>query len=404
MGAFSLSQTGCLCLPKSNLLMKKNTIIYVNFAQYDNTGRILDYLRKNFDVVLQFSYDHLRLKNGRKTNFLRIYKKGKLIEEKKMISIRTPSFLLFASLPIVAFLMFAQTVFYTAKFTKKYGKFSKYFTVNAFTGWIGLQMKKLNLVDKTIFWVWDYFPVTYPDWRIRLARWIYWKFDKPCMIHSDRTLFTNLKLFKLRQDTGIIKNSQKPIIVPVATNVKKIIIKGKKKNIIGFLGMLKKSQGVDMLIESIPHLLANLPKFSIEIIGSGPEERRFKKMARKHHKHIKFHGFIEDQNQIDKISKRWSIGTALYIPEESNESYWGDPSKIKIYISQGIPVITTNVSHFTSEIRKSKAGSVVKYGDYKGFVREVKNILKSHKIYQKRAYLLAKKYHYEKIYPKIFKE
>jgi|SRR6185369_400282 len=384
------------------MIIKKRKIIYVNFAQYDNTGRILDYLRGNFKIVAQFSYDHLRLKNGRKTNFLRIYKNGKLIKEKKLLSIRTPSFLLFPSLPLVALMMIGQSFIYTLQLRQEFGDFDIYFTVNAFSGWIGIVMKQLGLVKKTVFWVWDYFPLQYPDWRIRSARWFYWKFDKPCMQFSDRIIFTNRKLYKLRKETNMINDETKPIIVPVGTNVKKIFFHKKKKIIVGFLGMLKASQGIDMMINSLPELIKKFPKLQLEIIGSGPEEHRFKQKTRKYHKNVTFHGFIENQNDIEKITKRWAIGLALYTPEKSNESYWGDPSKIKVYISNGIPVITTNVSYFASEIKKKKAGIVVPHNKPEIFSQAVQSIIKAQKTYQKNALSLAKKYQYTKIYPKLF--
>lgn len=382
--------------------MKKANIVYINFAQYDNTGRILNYLIKNFEITVQFSYDHLRLKNGRKSNFLRIYRQGKLIKEKKLLSLRTPSFLLFSSLPFVALLMIFQTFFYTYSLSKKYGRFDIFFTVNAFSGFMGLLMKKIGLVHKTIFWVWDYFPLSYPDMRIRLARWVYWQFDKLCIKHSDKIIFTNKKLFSLRKHVKLIANVTKPIVVPIGTNAHKITIKKYTKVTIGFLGMLKASQGIDMLIENVPYIIESFPKAHIEIIGSGPEEERLKLKARKYKKHIAFHGFIENQNEIEKRIKNWTIGVALYLPDESNESYWGDPSKIKLYLSLGIPVITTNVSHFSKEIIKAKAGKVIPYGNTKLFVNAIKEILKSHRIYQKFASNLARKYHYEKIYPEIF--
>ncbi|HSA83362.1 MAG TPA: glycosyltransferase, partial [Patescibacteria group bacterium] len=372
------------------------------FAQYDNTGRILDFLVKNFDITVQFSFDHLRLKNGRKTNFIKIYENGKLVEEKKLLSLRTPPFLLFSSLPFVAFLMFIQTFFYSHKVTKKYGKFDIFFTVNAFSGCIGLLLKKFLLVKKTVFWVWDYFPLSYPDWRMKLARWVYWQFDKPCMQYSDRIIFTNKKLSTLRKKAGIIKSKSKPTIVPLGTNVQKVIIRERKKIVIGFLGMLKASQGIDALIDNLPHVIKHIPHARFEIIGSGPEEQRLKEKAKKYGKYIIFHGFIENQNKIEKITKNWTIGTALYTPDESNESYWGDPSKIKIYISLGIPVITTNVSHFSDEITKAKAGKVVPHGSPEHFVQAMKHIIRYHTAYQRDALKLAKKYHYEKIYPEIF--
>src|SRR5258708_7468684 len=97
----------------------------------------------------------------------------------------------------------------------------------------------MNLVKKTVFWIWDYFPIGFPDWRIRLARWIYWQFDRPCMWYSDRLVFANKKLFTLREKTGHIHKDTKPIIVPIGTKINNPEIKIKNTLIIGFLGMIK---------------------------------------------------------------------------------------------------------------------------------------------------------------------
>jgi glycosyltransferase involved in cell wall biosynthesis len=201
----------------------------------------------------------------------------------------------------------------------------------------------------------------------------------------------------------MINNETKPIIIPIGTNVRNIKISQRKKLIIGFMGMLKFPQGVDMIIDCLPELIKQIPNVHIEIIGSGPEEHRLKMKARKHHKSITFYGFKENQNEIEKIIRRWSIGTATYVPAESNESYWGDPSKIKVYLSQAVPVITTNVSYFAFELKKARAGIIVPYGDTQSFIIAIKDILKKKTMYQKNALTLAQKYHYKKIYPELFK-
>lgn len=384
--------------------MKKRSVIYINFAQYDNTGRILDFLREHFEVVIQFSYDHLRLKNGRKTNYLRIYEHGILVEERKLKRFRTYPFLLFISLPIVAFSMVFETLYYIFILRMYYGRFDTYFTVNAFSAWIGIVAKRILLVRQTVFWVWDYFPINYPEWRMRLARWIYWRFDRPCMWYSDRLVFANKKLFTLRRDAGNLPKQTKAIIVPIGTTTRIIKKIEKKDLIIGFLGMIKSPQGIDMLIDSIPTLIQSFPKLRIEVLGSGPEEMRIKEKAKPYNKYITFYGFIEDQNEIEKIVQRWSIGTALYTPDESNESYWGDPSKIKVYISNGIPVITTNVSHFAPELEESKAGVIIQYGNYSDFVKAIKTIIIQQKDFQNNCISLAAKYNYQKIYPELFED
>jgi glycosyltransferase involved in cell wall biosynthesis len=385
--------------------MKNQSIVYINFAQYDNTGRILDYLKQTFPLVIHFSFDHLRLKNGRKTNFLRVYKGKKLLKEVRLSTIRTPGVLLFPSLPLVALYMFLQTLVHVAYWKRKYNTEFVFFTVNAYSAWIGFLLKKFRLVEKTIFWVWDYFPVEYPDWRMRFARFVYLQFDKLCMNVSDTVIFTNDKLRKLCKKEGYIKKPIKSYpIVPIGTEVGKFrTLKMKpKKIILGFLGMIKTHQGIDLVFDSFEELIMTFPNIQFHVIGSGPEEERIRKRARYYKKHITFSGFIEDQNEIKKIIKKWTIGIATYIPLKSNESYWGDPSKIKTYISEGIPIITTDVSYFADELAQEKAGIVIPYGDTKAFIQAIKTISKNRPFYKRNALRLAKKYDYKVLYPKLF--
>src|SRR3972149_6825604 len=147
-----------------NRVKKYGSIVYVNFSPYDNAGRILDFLTSSFDTVIHFSYDHLRLRNGRKTNILAICENGRVVRKKKLIPLRTPEFLRFFSLPAVAALIFLQTFFYCFLYQRQHKNLDYYLSVNAFTTIVGIILRKLGLVKESIFWVWDYYPPGYPDW------------------------------------------------------------------------------------------------------------------------------------------------------------------------------------------------------------------------------------------------
>lgn len=378
----------------------KSSIIYVNFSQYDNTGRILDYLKKNFTIVVQFSFDHLRLKSGRKTNFLKVYKKGRVVQTKRFTKLRTPGFLLFASLPLVALLMFIQTVASVIRLRNKYGIFDYYFTVNAFSAWIGICLKLLGQTKQTIFWVWDYFPVEYPDWRLKFARWVYWQFDKPCMLWSDKIVFTNERLLRMRMKSGHLSKNYQRLIVPLGTKIFQSSRKN-KKIIIGFLGMLKEHQGVDLWVDNFSYIIKRHPNIYFEVIGSGPEEGEYRNKVAPLSNKIKFYGFIENQDRIHNIMNRWTIGLATYAPVKSNESYWGDPSKIKTYVGNGIPVITTNVSPFANEVKKAHAGIIIPYNKV-ALSKAIDNILQRHHSYAKGTRKLAQKFNYTNLYKKFF--
>ena len=383
-------------------MQNNQSVLYVNFAQYDNAGRILDYLVTNFTIVAHFSFDHLRLKSGRKTNFLKVYNHGKLIEEVTLRNIRLKPLLQFPTLPIVAFMMVYQTLFHAWRLSRHFGPFSYFFTVNAFSALIGISTKLLGFSQKTVYWVWDFFPLTFPDWRIRLIRKIYWQWDKLALRFSDHVVFTNKRLQTMILKTRHVGHSQKYSIVPVGTRVYAARkIRPTQKITVGFLGMLKTNQGLDLIIDSAPLLKQKFPGVRIDIIGSGPEEEFFLEKTKPYNDMIRFYGFIKNDDDVMRIVRRWAIGLAPYVLGASNESYWGDPSKIKTYLGAGIPVITTNVSYFTSEIIQNRAGIVIPYTT-NDLVRAVRTILKDPTGYAFRAHALGKAYAYEKLYPNLF--
>jgi len=383
--------------------MVKKTIVYVNFSPYENAGRILDYLLDNFDTVILFLLNFHQLGKSQKPGKLVVYRNKKIMEEYPLIDLpfRIPPSLNFILLPIRSLINLFQILWYNLKLRNKYGKLNLYFTVNAFTSWIGNVLKNFKVVEKTIFWVWDYYPPRHPSKITSLMRWIYWQFDKAA-INSDRVAFLNKKLEDLRKKIEIIPPNAYFPTVPIGTDpIEKLNKKNLEKIIIGFLGVLKKSEGIDIVFDSAEEMIQKFPNIEFEIIGAGPDEKYFRERAKKIPLSVKFYGYVASENEIRKIQLRWTIAIAPYIPEESNVSFYTDSSKIKSYLSLGIPVIITNVN-FSKEVIKSSAGIVISYNK-KEFINAVSKILNNYQDLRKNALDLSKKYYYKKLYPLLFK-
>lgn len=379
-------------------MKREKSIIYVNFAPYENAGRILDFLIENFSLVILFTFDFHKLKNYR-SNLIRIFRNGKKIQEIKLFKLPTPEFLLFPTLPVIALIIALQTFWHIIHFKKSYGKFDIYLTVNAFTAWIGIILRNLKFIDKTIFWVWDYYPPGHPDLRIKIARWAYWKFDKFSTRSSNSIIFLNERLIELRKQIDVLPKNKSYKIIPIGTNPQKNFFN--RNIILGHLGVLKRSQGLDLLFDNLQTLSINIPKLKIEIIGSGPDEQYFKTRA-KQFPNVKYYGFVENENKVDNIIKNWSVGMATYVPDVSNGSYWTDPSKIKLYISQSIPVIATSITGLSDEIKKYGAGIIVDYYKPEKFIKAVYKILNKKRLFRHNAYNLALKYSYKINYRGLF--
>lgn len=384
---------------------REKTIVYVNFFPYDNAGNILTYLQNTFETVIHFSFDPQQLNKNRSQDILVVYKQKKEIFTKNLlkppISIESSQFLLFFSMPFSLLFMAVHILFNVFFLKKKFGVFNFYLSANGYTTVLGIIAKRLLLVQKTIFWVWDYFPPQHPDWKVRLARTIYWKFDLFSTKASDKVCFLNKRLETLRKQAGIIKKNNLSSLVPIGTDP---IPKISKKNecIIGHFGVLKKTQGLEYLFENLETLQKRIPDLKVEIIGTGSDEDFFRKKSKPFSQLITFHGYIQDEKQLSRIVRRWSAGLALYQPSDDNVSPWTDPSKVKYYLNFGIPVIISNVIDFALEIKKYNAGIVIPYGDNQALLNALTMIISNQEYYQKNALQLAQRYYYKKLYAKLF--
>ncbi len=378
-----------------------NSIIYVNFAPYENTGNILTYLLSKFDTVAMFSFTFYDLGKKNLTSTLSFYKYGKCLWSKNIIQLIIPHTFVFIFLPIRSCILFLQLIYHIVLLRMKYGTFNTYFTVNAFTAWCGNIIKNMGLVKKTIFWVWDYYPPIHKNKIVMFMRSIYWMFDKAA-ITSDRVVFLNNRLLSLRRTIGILPKGKEYPIVGIGT----VICKRKKQQLhtplrLAYLGTVKQSQGLDFIFDNAEEIIKKSDPFEVHVFGGGPDEERFKRRARNCPIRFIFHGYIPDSTTLQNKLALCDIGIALYMPDPANVSYYGDPSKIKAYISLGIPVITTNVFWFANEIKKKHVGFVIPY-DQKIFADSLNKIKRNYSFYSNQAYALAATYNYKNLYETIF--
>lgn len=377
------------------------SIIYVNYSPYENSGKILDYILENFENVFLFSIGFYSLKNKKNYNNLSIYKNGKMQKTYSLFQLPISSKFVFLLIPIRSIVTFFEIIIYSLWLKIKFKKIHIYFTVNAFTAWIGSILKTVGVIEKTIFWVWDYYPPIHENKIVMLMRYIYWQFDK-ISSHSDQVAFVNHRLLNLRKDIGIYEKGAQYPIIPIGTDKLPYVDKRDTRKILfGFIGVLKKSQGVEIIFDNADVLLKEFNNIGYEIVGAGPDEDYFKGRAKRSNIQATFYGYLEGESFND-VLKKCTIGIATYIPDVSNVSRYGDPGKIKRYLSLGIPVITTNIIEFSQEIEKSGAGIIIDYDNKNKFVDAVKKIKANYSTYSKNAYKLSQKFYYKRIYSRMF--
>ncbi len=381
---------------------KNETIIYVNFSPYENAGRILDYLLETFETVILFSFNFHKLGKKQKSSKIITYRNNQILSTHTLfqLPLDIPGSMVFILLPIRSAIIAVQVLWHSYFLKRRFSHIEYYFTVNAFTAWLGIVLKRLKTVNKTIFWVWDYYPPLHGSKIINLMRWLYWQYDKASIV-SDKLVFLNQRLLDLRKDIGILPQSATYPIIPIGTKPQSVSHKTPQTIVLGLLGVQKKSQGLDLLFDNAELLTKTFPSMRLEVIGAGPDEQYFHKRAKETVLPTTFYGFLPQDKEIEKIISDWSIGIAPYVPEEGNVVYYTDPSKIKYYFSYGVPVITTRVFRFSEEIEKNEAGIIINY-DINEFIDAIKKILSDYTTYSKNAKEVGNKYYYKKLYPEMF--
>jgi glycosyltransferase involved in cell wall biosynthesis len=380
----------------------KIQLIYINFAPYQNTGNILHYLQDTYHDIAVFTFNFHHLGPNQKPSSLVIYHNSVIKSQKSLFHTPTTESLAFALLPLRSFIIFLQIIYHTYYIYKRSGQIETFFTVNAFIAWTGNILRRLNLVKHTIYWVWDYYPPHHDKLMVRFIRFLYWIFDTSASINADKTIYINNRLINLRKSIHVIKSNVDHVVVPIGTQPTQIKKRNNETIKLVFFGVLKKSEGLDVIIDNSNELIKIYPNIELHIIGGGPDESYFVTKASKSNMKIKFHGYIPDDDDVDSILSTCTIGLAPYLPDPSNVSYYTDPSKIKKYLSLNLPVITTNVFEFSKQIEIHHAGIIFHYHQKISFVHAVETIMKSYRSYQNNCHTLAKTLEFNTLYLKIF--
>lgn len=173
-----------------------------------------------------------------------------------------------------------------------------------------------------------------------------------------------------------------------------------------FAGALLENSGPQLGIEALPSLIKKFPQINYTIIGKGEFEKNLRDLTKKLgvQKFVKFLGYIDSFKNMTKIISKGSIGLAPFVPVENSLSYFSDPSKIKLYLVCGLPVITTNVATIAPLVHKRKAGLVVNY-TAKELTQAISIMLSDKKKYQKfknSAIKLSQKYNINNILKNAF--
>jgi glycosyltransferase involved in cell wall biosynthesis len=260
----------------------------------------------------------------------------------------------------------------------------------------GLVLRKLGRAKTVVYYSIDYTPSRFHN---PLLNGVYHALDRFCAKRSDYVWNLSSRMANVRRKQGV--EDTRNLVVPVGTSPRRVNpnLGREEKNIV-FLSHLTPSKGVEIVLDAMPIVLARLPKVKLVIIGHGPYEHRIKEIIseRKLESNVFLYGPMNHEMILGTLPS-FAVGLAPYRPSPDSITWYADPTKIKDYLSCGLPVIVTNVPEVASEVEKKRAGMIVEYSA-EDLADAVIKLLGSSELeqFQRNAYSMALEYDWSRLF------
>lgn len=218
--------------------------------------------------------------------------------------------------------------------------------------------KKIGFVKKVVFYTVDYTPKRFTS---KLLNDVFHAIDNFCIKNADSVWNVSNKIIEKRHEQGVIESKNK--YVPNAPSFKvgrpQPASKVDRYNIMMVTGITH-SPAFTMVIEAISALIRKYPKIKLSLIGGGPYEAELKEKVNKSalRGHVEFLGQLDHETLLKTLPKG-GLGLAIYTADYDWVNY-GDSMKAREYLLSGLPTIITDVVSTGDDIKKYKAGLVVK--------------------------------------------
>lgn len=334
-------------------IFNKKIVIATHYLVYGAPQALREYLMMQRVGKLIFIAHPLQI-DGTKS-YIEIIKDG-VVLNKKDSKFRTKIFLL----------NYFSEVFLTLKwFFLQKEKFDLWIGVDLLNTFSGIILRKLGKVGKVIYYTIDYVPERFSN---KVLNNIYHWLDKFCLRNADETWNVSYRITEGREKIRGLKqsiyNKQKVVPIGVWFNMaKRLPFEKIKKHQLFFVGNLSETQGVQMVLEAMPEIIKEIPDFHFLIVGGGDYGNVLKSKTKELNleNHTTFTGWIKDRKKLDEIIADSALAIAMYVKIKDCISYYADPTKLKDYLSAGLPVLLTDVPHNAYDIEKNKCGVIINY-------------------------------------------
>lgn len=332
-------------------------------------------------------------------SFYKIYSKGKLIEERKAFHWKLPEILLYL-----------KDAFYTLFWIlSRRQSFDLYIGADNLNASVGVLLKRTGRVKKVVLYTIDYHPQRFDN---RILNWLYHWLDRFCLRNCNYVWNLSPLMAEARERQGIKEDKTAPqLVVPIGVKIERIErlpIEEINRHTIAYMGHLRENQGIELIIETLPDVIKDIPTAKLIIIGTGSLEPRLKSRVSELclDEYVTFTGFIESHQEVERLLTSCAVGIAPYEPNPRSYTYYADPGKPKQYMACGLPVIITRVPWIAKEIEGKPMGIVINY-DKTGLTNAVIKLLSNKEFYEecrRNAIQFASELSWDKIFSRALLE
>jgi phosphatidylinositol alpha-mannosyltransferase len=223
----------------------------------------------------------------------------------------------------------------------------------------GLVARRLGGARRVVLWSVDFVPDRFGAGTV--ATRIYDRLDRLCCTRADaRVELSDAALEARSRRHGLGGEAAPAHVVPMGAWLDRVPTTpqgGHARRRAVFLGHLVPRQGVDVLLEA----LASLDDVTADVIGGGPEEEALRRRAQELGlANVRFHGFVADHREVERLLADASVAVAPYRPGETFTAY-ADPGKLKAYLAAGLPTVLTDVPPNAAELARDAGAEVVPF-------------------------------------------
>ncbi len=304
---------------------------------------------------LMFIAHPLFFVEGRSGPYYEIYEHGKLIKKIRLKNKNYPP-------PIQFIKDYLLTLYWVLTNKNKWDLVISLDNLNTLAA---LTLRIFGKTKKVVYYTIDFVPNRFEN---KILNSIYGNIEKIAVRFADLTwnLTSRVAIGREKIRGMDRKTYNRQIVVPLGVWLNRIPRKSYNqidKHAIVYAGGLVPHQGIQLVIDALPLVLRQINDARMIIIGIGDYEDALKEQVRKLklEKNVKFLGYMEKHEDVEKALTKCGLAVAMYSEELSKWSYYGDPSKIKTYLACGLPVVTTSLTMISQDLLKKECGLIADY-------------------------------------------